>query len=174
MTPPPFAFPPLTELSLPQPRPPPKLCALAPMIKSPSRYTGRQSCIISVPNPSSNIFIHLGRDGLRMLTSLYAGQCNRICALAKTRDAQDHERAHRCSNATRQPKCLPHPPSHTSTTHLTTAKSQTAHFFRGGVNGREPPPNPNLDFSAGFRMRKEHMRLSSMAITAPACTSGVS
>ena len=40
------------------------------------------------------------------------------------------------------------------------------HFFLGGVSGRLP--NPNLAFSAGLRMRKEHMRLSSMVITAPA------
>jgi len=43
-----------------------------------------------------------------------------------------------------------------------------AHFFLGGVSGRAPLPKPNLAFSAGLRMRKEHMRLSSMAITAPA------
>jgi len=43
-----------------------------------------------------------------------------------------------------------------------------AHRLRGGVSGREPPPKVNFCFSAGFRMRKEHMSDSSMAITAPA------
>ena len=50
-------------------------------------------------------------------------------------------------------RCCPPTPDHT-------------HFFLGGVSGRLP--NPNLAFSAGLRMRKEHMRLSSMVITAPA------
>jgi len=40
--------------------------------------------------------------------------------------------------------------------------------FRGGVSGRDAPPNENFCFSAGFRMRKEHMSDSSTAITAPA------
>ena len=36
--------------------------------------------------------------------------------------------------------------------------------MRGGVRGLLPKPN-DFCFSAGFRMRKEHIRLSSTAIT---------
>jgi len=39
--------------------------------------------------------------------------------------------------------------------------------LRGGVSGLLVE-NPNLCFSVGFRMRKEHMRLSSTDMTAPA------
>ena len=44
------------------------------------------------------------------------------------------------------------------------------HRFLGGVNGRPLPMPPYAYFflSAGFRMRKEHIKLSSTAITAPA------
>jgi hypothetical protein len=49
-------------------------------------------------------------------------------------------------------------------------ESQLPHFLRGGVSGREPPmPKPaNFCLSAGLRMRKEHMRLSSTDMIAPA------
>ena len=49
-------------------------------------------------------------------------------------------------------------------------RARPAHLppFRGGVSGREVPPNENFCFSAGLRMRKEHMSDSSTAITAPA------
>ena len=40
--------------------------------------------------------------------------------------------------------------------------------LRGGVSGRELPPKENFCFSAGLRMRKEHMSDSSMAMMAPA------
>ena len=42
-----------------------------------------------------------------------------------------------------------------------------SHFLRGGVSGRLAP-KLNFCLSAGLRMRKEHMRLSSTAMTAPA------
>jgi hypothetical protein len=42
-----------------------------------------------------------------------------------------------------------------------------AHFLRGGVSGRLPISGI-FDLSAGLRMRKEHMRLSSTDMTAPA------
>ena len=41
------------------------------------------------------------------------------------------------------------------------------HRFRGGVSGRFAE-KPNLCFSVGLRMRKEHIRLSSTDMTAPA------
>jgi len=43
----------------------------------------------------------------------------------------------------------------------------SCHFLRGGVSGRLLVL-PIVDLSAGLRMRKEHMRLSSTAMTAPA------
>jgi len=61
-------------------------------------------------------FQHLHPPGARRAQDAHVAVCwpmqsnLRICA--KTRDAQDHERAHRCSNATRQPKCFPPPLSH--------------------------------------------------------------
>jgi len=49
----------------------------------------------------------------------------------------------------------------------TRARILRAHFLRGGVSGRLPN-NDTFCLSAGLRMRKEHMRLSSTAMTAPA------
>ena len=62
----------------------------------------------------------------------------------------------------------------TMSTHVNVHRPWSAprppYFLRGGVKGRAlpPPPNSILALSAGLRMRKEHMRLSSTAMTAPA------
>ena len=50
------------------------------------------------------------------------------------------------------------------------AGRRAAYRFRGGVSGRPLPMPPYAYFflSAGLRMRNEHIRLSSTAITAPA------
>ena len=50
------------------------------------------------------------------------------------------------------------------------ARERAAYRFRGGVSGRPLPMPPYAYFflSAGLRMRNEHIRLSSTAITAPA------
>jgi hypothetical protein len=46
--------------------------------------------------------------------------------------------------------------------------SPSTQRLRGGVSGRELPPKSAFCFSAGLRMRKEHMSDSSIAMTAPA------
>ena len=57
---------------------------------------------------------------------------------------------------------------HATLAHIKPYRGRAQRPLRGGVIGRDVPPNENFCFSAGLRMRKEHMSDSSMAMTAPA------
>ena len=57
---------------------------------------------------------------------------------------------------------------HATLAHIKPYRGRAQRPLRGGVIGRDVPPNENFCFSAGLRIWNEHMSVSSMLIMAPA------